>query len=296
MRKNFILFILLIQFIPLHSLDLSENYYDGEINPSMVDNRLKGSISSFYFEDSNYEFWHSLEWLDEKDHGIPERYLAEDSGLGYIETGHYLIRDQENFHYLKLESDTGFTFKTELGVLFHPRRMYLYEEDNLFFMSTERFGHDSESGPYVESIKTSSYLVEGSIEYKGRNIIRPFFEISKPWVEGVSGDGIGQWIELETSAMKYPVRSFLISNGYVSFEKPYLYKYNNRVKSLRVTCDQLNIDFEVVLEDTPNFQEVRLPVKIEEKNTTFRFEILEVYEGLKWDDTCINLIIPLGDM
>ena len=292
MKTSFFIIFLSVPFF-LFSIDLSGWDFDGTINPKLVDDHIKGSISSFIFEDGSYEFWHSLDWIDDKDITIPRGLLSD---YGYIEEGHYYISKDASLYKLNLESNSEYTFMKSFGVLFHSRRMFLYHGDELFFMSTEPYGHDSSLGPYVDKINSSSYLSEGITEYKGRNIIRPFFEKSKPWVEGVSGDGIGQWIELETSAMKYPVSKFLISNGYVSFEKPYLYEYNNRVKRLRVTCDQLGIDVEIALEDTPNFQEVELPVKIEEKNATFRFEILEVYEGLKWDDTCINLIIPLGDV
>ena len=118
----------------------------------------------------------------------------------------------------------------------------------------------------------------------------------RPWVEGVKGQGIGEWIELSTDSYETPVSFFLISNGYVSFEKPYLYKKNSRIKKMRITCKEENIDFVVGLKDTPDFQEIRLPKKITGLKPTFRFTIEEVYPGTKWEDTCLNLIIPLGDL
>jgi hypothetical protein len=45
-----------------------------------------------------------------------------------------------------------------------------------------------------------------------------------------------------------------------------------------------------VLEDTPNYQEIILPEQIT-YNDILEIQILSVYEGTKYDDTCINNII-----
>lgn len=213
----------------------------------------------------------------------------------YGEKGTWSVETKNHNYYIKFRSDSCSMYKDQLGILFHERRLYLYDNDKLFFASNDgiRFGN---LGPRVESIKSSSYLKEKNIEYMGDNIINHFLDDLRPWVEGVNGQGIGEWIEIKTNSFQFPVDFFLISNGYVDFEKPYLYEYNSRVKLLRITNEELNIDFEVELEDTPNFQEIRLPKEITELETTFRFTIMEVYTGTKWEDTCLNLIIPLGDL
>ena len=87
---------------------------------------------------------------------------------------------------------------------------------------------------------------------------------------------------------------FLFSNGYVNTDKPYLYKANNRVKTLRVVCEERDIDMTVDLEDTSRIQLISLPKDLGTKPCKVRFIIESVYKGNKWDDTVINRIIPIS--
>jgi hypothetical protein len=150
----------------------------------------------------------------------------------------------------------------------------------------------------------SSFLTENTTKYDARNFKAPDTSYLRPWVEGAEGSGIGEWIELtierhiEEKAdwmSDWPLDFFVISNGYVSFNNPSLYEWNNRVKKIRIICEAEKIDFVAELKDTPQFQEIRLPKSITAARRVFRFVIEDVYKGTKWDDTCLNLIIPLGN-
>ena len=230
--------------------------------------------------------------------GIPYKYFIKTGEYYYYEeTGTWNIIKEKELDYIYLKSETGFTYQKKLGILYSRRRLYLYDLKNqLFFDGNDSFKR-AETMPWVDTVKTSSFLIEGDIEYTGNNLYPVYMKDSNlPWVEGVKGPGIGEWVEMKLKSIGYPVSSFLISNGYVDFGKPYLYDFNSRVKRLRITSKELNIDFKVELEDTPNFQEIHLPKEITELETTFRFTIMEVYPGTKWEDTCLNLIIPLGNL
>ncbi len=249
--------------------------------------------SDFSFNQYTYTFSLTVDSRWQKLLNIPNSLL--DRNNNYYEKGKWKIEKKDRFEYLLLKSNNNFTIRERLGMLYHPKKLLLYDKDMLFFDSNPGIKYRG-SIPRVVDVKMSSFLTEGKIKYNGNNYYEPYREKLRPWVEGVKGQGIGEWIELSTDSYETPISFFLISNGYVSFEKPCLYKKNSRIKKIRITSKEENIDFVVELKDTPDFQEIRLPKKITGLKPTFRFTIEEVYPGTKWDDTCLNLIIPLGDL
>jgi len=139
----------------------------------------------------------------------------------------------------------------------------------------------------------TSYLSENGIKYGPENLGDSTPD--HPWVEGVKGSGIGEKIQLKLQTWKEPngeaggMGALVISNGYVSYSNPSLYYKNNRVKKIRVSSKNPAFYFEATLADTPNPQIVKLPVPPEE----VCIEILSVYRGTDWDDTCVNFIYGL---
>ncbi|WP_455381546.1 NADase-type glycan-binding domain-containing protein [Salinispira pacifica] len=136
----------------------------------------------------------------------------------------------------------------------------------------------------------TSFLAEGDDSYPPTNL--RVDTPSRPWVEGVDGDGIGesvtvdwQWKPGEGGA----VGALIISNGFVSYDRPYLYEMNNRVRRIRVSDPAGGFSFETELDDTPNPQVVFLPL-VPEKT---EIEILSVYPGTRWHDTCLNYVFGL---
>jgi hypothetical protein len=165
--------------------------------------------------------------------------------------------------------------------------LLLYDENGLVFeyMTSQYTG----LGLYIP-IKTSSELVEGNITYKVENL--KDFSILLPWVEGSKGNGIGETIEYFD---RYGNDLLVISNGYVDYSRPYLYGYNNRVKKIKVYSNPgYRDDYKIIdIEDKPGFQifpsSYFLPSKYDYyRGVSLIIEILEIYPGTRYNDTCIN--------
>ena len=132
-----------------------------------------------------------------------------------------------------------------------------------------------------------SFLQEKSIAFAPENL--GITKTYSPWVEGVPGTGIGQKIYIRKGQLSArDITGLLISNGFVSYEKPYLYSANSRVKRIKITNKSGSIEKTVDLIDSPNIQFLSLP----EKSSDVIIEILDTYPGSKWEDTSINFIIP----
>lgn len=134
----------------------------------------------------------------------------------------------------------------------------------------------------------SSYLIEKTKSYPVENLSE--FSLDSPWVEGVPGDGIGEGFTIICSSSSIPLGPYLmIINGYISYDKPYLYKQNNRVKKIKVTGLKSGQTRILDVLDTPHPQTVDISfITIPED---IRVEIGDVYKGTKYDDTCINYCI-----
>jgi hypothetical protein len=81
-----------------------------------------------------------------------------------------------------------------------------------------------------------------------------------------------------------------ISNGFVDYNRPYLYEYNNRIKKIRIRNRENTDDYrDFELLDLPNIQ----TVATSSFSLNIEIEILEIYPGTKYNDTCVNFIIPI---
>jgi len=107
------------------------------------------------------------------------------------------------------------------------------------------------------------------------------WRINSAWAEGVPGHGINETI---TFTGVQAIR-FYISIGYVSYSRPELYTENSRPKKILVTVDGKSI--ELMLKDTPAYQ----TIDVDAFSSKVTIQILEVYTGTKYEDTCINSII-----
>ena len=129
----------------------------------------------------------------------------------------------------------------------------------------------------------SSCLTENGKEYSLKNLRDRRLET--PWIEGVPGDGIGEGFTLTFNGGSVDP-TLLLMNGYISFDKPYLYEQNNRIKKIKVKG--LTSGKEKILDviDTPHPQTVDISFITEMED--IRVEIAEVYKGTKYDDTCLQ--------
>jgi len=141
-------------------------------------------------------------------------------------------------------------------------------------------------------ITASSYLVEGNRMYFPEDIGKIL--LGTPWVEGVEGNGIGESITIDWSKewlSERSVQTLIIFNGYISYSKPYLYTKNSRVKTVKISNMENEFEAFAMIEDTPNPQAIRLPLPT--KNVVI--EIVSVYPGTEWEDTCINTVWAILD-
>ncbi len=111
-------------------------------------------------------------------------------------------------------------------------------------------------------------------------------DIKTAWVEGVSHAGEGEWIQLSAAGIQ-TVQGIEIVNGYCKSEEIYI--KNNRVRDIRITFDDGTSETFSLKDDFGRYQNFDFS---EPKNTTaVKMEILSVYKGVKYQDTCISEVI-----
>ena len=157
-------------------------------------------------------------------------------------------------------------------------------EDNELFWDL----HCSDYTTSGESVVASSSLSsQGSNSYRASNIKDWNHETA--WVEGVSGFGIGEWIEFQNiSGDGRTLTAVTILNGYVKSDKAW--SENARVKRLKVYRDGRPLCI-LELQNSRSLQTFGLQwVGDCSHINKLRFEILEVYPGTKYQDTVISEI------
>lgn len=118
------------------------------------------------------------------------------------------------------------------------------------------------------------------------------------WVEGVSGYGIGQYLEYEFEGASPRINTIIVANGYVKSQTAW--ENNSRVKKLKVYLDDKPL-FILALQDKRAIQTFNIdPIGLSDRANgaawqnlspwKLKFEILEVYKGLKYDDVAISEI------
>jgi hypothetical protein len=107
------------------------------------------------------------------------------------------------------------------------------------------------------------------------------------WVEGVKGYGTGEWFEVSGAMVN------TIYNCYQA--SPASWLNNSRVKRFKVYVDG---EPHAYLDLTDEMGEQSFDLNLRHRNWDstyiFRFEIVEVYKGAKWDDVCISHVDDMG--
>ena len=145
------------------------------------------------------------------------------------------------------------------------------------------FDLDGRKSGYLETdITADSYLTEGNVKYLPSRLKDTTIET--PWCEGLKGDGIGSRITIKA---KTDISTLIISNGFDSIKK-YIYYNNNRVKQIKITDLNNKKNFIITkLPDSVEPFEIHLPFSTKQ----LEIEILSVYKGEKYEDTCLNYIL-----
>lgn len=169
-------------------------------------------------------------------------------------------------------------------------------ETPLLIATTKGFGKEYSCIETVISQQTrvykavSSFLIEKNKSYPVENLSK--LAADTPWVEAAPGYGIGESFVIENSWGKV-YTTLLIMNGYISYEKPYLYKQNGRIKQIKVTGVKSRKSKILDVLDTPHPQTVDISFITEAED--IKVEIADVYEGTKYEDTCIHYMITYNN-
>lgn len=190
--------------------------------------------------------------------------------------------------FLDKKTDSG---QKRFLVLFCDKEyISLYDENNseVFTRRSDLINREFSDDFHV---KATSVLRENGIIYSAGFLLENKF--LRPWA--VSGSGIGEKITYTSiKPVKYRGISWLyISNGFVDYEKPYLYGYNNRVKQIRVRQPGSDTFTDFELKDTQQLQKVDFRNIVGPDVHELEIEIMDIYKGSRFNDTCINLMFPV---
>ena len=142
------------------------------------------------------------------------------------------------------------------------------------------------SNDIISEVSASSYLQEyyestGHLVHRPENVIDGSYRTA--WVEDASGDGIGEWLKISFDRT-YSINGVSVSNGYKKSSD--LYRKNSRAEKIRLHfSDGSHRDY--TLKDV--FEgEQRIVFDKPVITNYLRLEILSVYPGTKYQDTCIT--------
>lgn len=134
-------------------------------------------------------------------------------------------------------------------------------------------------------VAASSQLIERnrpSDAYKAENLTDG--NIATAWAEGADGAGIGEWTRFGFDTPR-KIKAIKILAGYAKTDP--VYWNNNRVKKVKVIFSDGEPQI-AELKDVNEFQRILID---RDRPTKFvKLEILEVFKGRKFDDTCISEI------
>ena len=160
------------------------------------------------------------------------------------------------------------------------------------------------------TLKTLSSSSLGQ-SYRSSNICDG--KVETAWVEGVKGNGIGEWIKIKLDAIKdspsstpFSIIEVGIIPGYGKSSETW--SENNRVKTATLVVyspppsypkEYQWMVFRLNFQDKNNVQYFKLPdrkkaINLDPMTKEVWLRIDEVYKGTKYDDTCISEVILIG--
>ena len=146
------------------------------------------------------------------------------------------------------------------------------------------YEHDYGPGVKIKSVTATSVLEE---KYSAENLIDGTY---KSWVEGEEGSGIGTKITFEFERPYHfaDYTNYACINIVNGFGDLKYFHQNNRVKEMNLWIDDDPVPVKITLYDVHVGQTLVLREYIGNRYVKkLSFEILSVYPGTKYDDTCI---------
>ena len=216
---------------------------------------------------------------------ILEHTAIEVYDINWEETGKFTYISF-NYNGKLLRRDIQHGYKRYLLIYSNDRRVSLYDQNNRMVYSASSLRYTLSSDFDVQA---SSELQEDNIKYSAENCLDEDKLI--PWAEDSPGNGTGEYITfIPKHNIIFSNIPIVISNGFIDYNRSNLYEDNNRIKKIRVYNVDQNEYLDFNIEDTPNYQVIN--VGFENKVNNIKVEILEVYQGEKYNDLCINLLKP----
>lgn len=126
----------------------------------------------------------------------------------------------------------------------------------------------------------SEHVDDSGISYAAGNVTDG--KASTVWVEGVSGSGMGEWVEIDLGGEK-EITGFKIWNGnWYTWD---FWERHNRIKDLKVEfSDGSSQDFVLKDEFAPELVSFPAPVK----TSKLRLYVKGIYNGNTFNDTCVS--------
>ncbi len=141
---------------------------------------------------------------------------------------------------------------------------------------------------YSDKIEASSFLWGNTNRFQ-ENYHPNYLMDGDPksaWIEGVAGDGNGEWVVLHTSTIKKATKLRLrLRNGY--HKSKALYGKNARIKELKLRVLPGGTTQTMLLSDKMEWLEVQMPLPGDDFEGV-KLEIVSTYPGTKYEDTCIS--------
>ncbi|MEL6812342.1 MAG: hypothetical protein AAFP76_13510 [Bacteroidota bacterium] len=154
-------------------------------------------------------------------------------------------------------------------------------------------------GGDVQSVRASSSLADTK-KNSYAAINAHDFDFKTAWVEGVKGYGIGEYLEyrfnfdhMKDYGGTLGINKLIIANGYKKSKSTW--ENNARVKQMILYVDGKKVAMINLLDQfelqTVTIEPIYFP---ENKVTTLKFEISDVYAGKKYEDTAMSLLMFEG--
>jgi len=191
-----------------------------------------------------------------------------------IENVEYEIEYFNKMEYLVIKDKKYMMLKSSLF-------LFLLDETNrCIFFGVKGSGKLLEYVSAAKKYSETSYLEENGLKYISKNLA--YLSGNSPYAEG--NEDYGSNVKI-TMIWDWEISRLIFINGFISFNKPYLYDMNNRVKQLRI-YEENGVVEDIMLLDTPLPQIINL----KQRSKIIEIEILGSYDGSKYNDTCISFI------
>jgi len=157
------------------------------------------------------------------------------------------------------------------------------------YVGSDNYTGDLWPSQYWDTVMASSTLEPNTQKYVAENCYDANFETA--WVEGVSGYGLAEWIEL-SAITSQDVGYISIANGYQkSFET---YEENGKLAKYRVDFSDGRYFIADAKYAFEPFSQEHIQLVDPIKTNTVRITILDILPGTKYEDTCISEVRTIG--